>query len=37
MLLEGAGLEIDGAWGSWDGTELGDGFRTILRARRPAL
>ena len=34
-LLEDAGLEIDGAWGSWDRTDLGDGFRTILRARKP--
>jgi SAM-dependent methyltransferase len=35
-LLEGAGLHVDGAWGSWDRTELGEGTRTILRARRPA-
>lgn len=33
-MLEAAGLRVDGAWGSWNGTELGDGFRTILRARR---
>jgi SAM-dependent methyltransferase len=35
-LLESAGLAVDGAWGSWDGTELGDGIRTILRARKAA-
>ena len=33
-MLESAGLRVDGAWGSWSGTELGDGTRTILRARR---
>ncbi|HEX6700728.1 MAG TPA: methyltransferase domain-containing protein [Gaiellaceae bacterium] len=34
-MLRRAGLEVDGSWGSWDGTELGDGTRTILRARKP--
>lgn len=33
-MLHAAGLEVDGAWGSWDGTELGDGHRTILRSRK---
>lgn len=33
-LVEEAGLELDGAWGSWDGDELGGGHRTILRARK---
>jgi SAM-dependent methyltransferase len=33
-MLEAAGLHVDGAWGSWEGTELGDGYRTILRAHR---
>lgn len=35
-MLERADLEVDAAWGSWDGDELGDGGRTILRARKPA-
>ena len=33
-MLHAAGLDVDGAWGSWDGTELGDGSRTILRSRK---
>jgi SAM-dependent methyltransferase len=33
-MLDAVGLEVDGAWGSWEGTELGDGTRTILRARK---
>jgi SAM-dependent methyltransferase len=33
-MLDAVGLEVDCAWGSWDGTELGDGHRTILRARK---
>ncbi len=33
-MLERAGFSVDGAWGSWDGGELGDGSRTILRARK---
>ena len=33
-MLGGAGLEVDGSWGSWDGAELGEGTRTILRARK---
>jgi SAM-dependent methyltransferase len=33
-MLRRAGLEVDGSWGSWDATELGDGSRTILRARK---
>ena len=35
LLLERAGLEVERAWGSFDGTELGDGTRTILLARKP--
>ena len=34
-MLDAVDLEVDGAWGSWEGTELGDGTRTILRARKP--
>jgi hypothetical protein len=34
-MLRRAGLEVDGSWGSWDGTELGEGSRTILRALKP--
>ena len=34
-MLGRAGLTVDAAWGSWGGTDLGDGTRTILRARRP--
>jgi SAM-dependent methyltransferase len=33
--LERAGLVVEGAWGSFDGTELGDGTRTILLAQKP--
>lgn len=33
--LERAGLDVERAWGSFDGTELGDGMRTILLARKP--
>jgi SAM-dependent methyltransferase len=34
-MLADAGLELDAAWGGWDGGELGlDAFRQILRARR---
>jgi SAM-dependent methyltransferase len=33
-MLARAGLEVDRAWGSWDGGELGDGSRSILRARK---
>ena len=33
-LLEAAGFEVDGAWGSFEATELGEGTRTILRARK---
>lgn len=33
-MLGRAGLAVDAAWGSWDGTGLGDGHRSILRARR---
>lgn len=32
-MLDRAGLEVDGAWGSWDGTEL-DGRRILLQARK---
>jgi 2-polyprenyl-3-methyl-5-hydroxy-6-metoxy-1,4-benzoquinol methylase len=35
-MLGGAGLDVDGAWGYWDGSELGNGNRIILRARKPA-
>ena len=35
-LLGEAGLHVDGAWGSWDGAALGDGHRTLLRARSAA-
>jgi SAM-dependent methyltransferase len=35
LLLQRAGLEVERAWGSFDGTELGDGTRTILLARKP--
>jgi hypothetical protein len=35
-MLGRAGLDVDGAWGYWDGSELGDGNRIILRARKPA-
>jgi SAM-dependent methyltransferase len=31
-MLRAVALEIDASWGSWDGTPLGDGTRTILRA-----
>jgi SAM-dependent methyltransferase len=34
-VLERAGLDVERAWGSFDGTELGDGTRTILLARKP--
>jgi SAM-dependent methyltransferase len=34
-MLERAGLEAERAWGSFDGTDLGDGTRTILLARKP--
>jgi SAM-dependent methyltransferase len=33
-LLHRAGLDVERAWGSWDRTELGDGRRTILLARK---
>jgi len=33
-MLGRAGLEVDGAWGSWDGDELGEGSRVILRSRK---
>ena len=33
-MLGGAGLEVDASWGSWDGGELGEGTRTILRATK---
>ncbi|HSB39718.1 MAG TPA: class I SAM-dependent methyltransferase [Gaiellaceae bacterium] len=33
-MLDRAGLEVDGAWGSWEGAELGEGHRTLLRARK---
>jgi cyclopropane fatty-acyl-phospholipid synthase-like methyltransferase len=33
-MLERAGLELDGSWGSWDGDELGEGSRVILRSRK---
>jgi SAM-dependent methyltransferase len=33
-LLERAGLDVERAWGSWDRSELGDGTRTILLARK---
>jgi SAM-dependent methyltransferase len=32
-MMRAVGLDVDGAWGSWEGAELGDGRRTILRAR----
>jgi len=35
-MLGAAGLEVDGAWGGWDGADLADGHRILLRARRPA-
>jgi 2-polyprenyl-3-methyl-5-hydroxy-6-metoxy-1,4-benzoquinol methylase len=36
-LLADAGLEVDGAWGGFDGAELTrDTWRLIVRARRPA-
>ena len=34
ILLDHAGLEVERAWGSFDRTELGDGTRTILLARK---
>jgi 2-polyprenyl-3-methyl-5-hydroxy-6-metoxy-1,4-benzoquinol methylase len=34
-MLRRAGLDVDGSWGSWEGTKLGDGSRTILRAHKP--
>jgi SAM-dependent methyltransferase len=35
LLLEAAGLRVDGAWGGFDGEELGrDSRRLILRARK---
>lgn len=33
-MLARAGLEVDAAWGGWQGTELGDGNRLLLRARK---
>jgi SAM-dependent methyltransferase len=33
-MFAAAGLDVDGAWGSWQRTDLGDGLRTILRGRR---
>jgi 2-polyprenyl-3-methyl-5-hydroxy-6-metoxy-1,4-benzoquinol methylase len=36
ILLERAGLEVERAWGSSEGTELGDGTRTILVAQKAA-
>jgi SAM-dependent methyltransferase len=34
-LLRDAGLDVDGIWGGWDGSELGlDSLRQVLRARR---
>jgi SAM-dependent methyltransferase len=33
-LLRRAGLDVERAWGSFDRTELGDGTRTILLARK---
>jgi SAM-dependent methyltransferase len=33
-MLGRAGLEVDGSWGSWEGDALGEGSRTILRARK---
>jgi cyclopropane fatty-acyl-phospholipid synthase-like methyltransferase len=35
-MLGRAGLGVDGSWGSWEGGALGQGSRTILRARKPA-
>jgi 2-polyprenyl-3-methyl-5-hydroxy-6-metoxy-1,4-benzoquinol methylase len=35
-MLERQGLDVEGAWGYWTGTELGDGNRIILRVRKPA-
>ena len=33
-LLARAELDVDGSWGSWEGIPLGDGYRTLLRARK---
>ena len=33
-MLGRAGLGVDGSWGSWDGDELGEGSRVILRSRK---
>jgi len=33
-MLERAGLEVDGSWGSWEGDELGAGSRVILRSSK---
>ena len=35
-MLAAAGLELDGSWGGWDGSDLGAGHRILLRARKPA-
>jgi hypothetical protein len=34
-LLPRVNLDVERAWGSFDRTELGDGTRTILLARKP--